>query len=64
MKHMNRRVAKDKQTGIPKKYLSGIKGEQRRELSAVLKRISALYRAGKTIPSSLIRRRIELGKNK
>jgi|TARA_B100001248_G_C27394870_1_gene464838 hypothetical protein len=61
---MNRRVAKDKQTGIPKKYLSGIKGEQRRELSAVLKRISALYRAGKTIPSSLIRRRIELGKNK
>ena len=64
MKHMNRRVAKDKQTGIHKKYLSGIKGEQRRELSAVLKRISALYRAGKTIPSSLIRRRIELGKNK
>tara|TARA_R100000654_G_scaffold8907_1_gene20658 strand:- start:1578 stop:1763 length:186 start_codon:yes stop_codon:yes gene_type:complete len=61
---MVRRVAKDKATGIPKKYLSGTKGKQRDELSSVLKRISDLYRAGKTIPASLIRRRIELGKNK
>ena len=61
---MVRRVAKDKATGIPKKHLSGTKGKQRDELSSVLKRISDLYRAGKTIPASLIRRRIELGKNK
>ena len=60
---MVRRVAKDKATGIPKKYLSGTTGKQRDELSSVLKRISDLYRAGKTIPNSLIRRRIELGKN-
>lgn len=61
---MVRKVAKDKLTGLPKKYLSGVKGKQRDELASVLSRISDLYRAGKTIPASLIRRRIELGKNK
>ena len=61
---MVRKVAKDKLTGLPKKYLSGVKGKQRDELASVLSRISDLYRAGKTIPASLIRRRIALGKNK
>ena len=59
-----RRVAKDKKTGIAKKYLSGIKGGQRSELASVLKRISNLYKAGKRIPQSLIDRRVKLGKKK
>lgn len=61
---MNRRVAKDKATGLPKKYLSGVKGSQRNELAQVLKRISRLYRAGKTIPEALIKRRQILGRKK
>ncbi len=59
-----RRVAKDKKTGIAKKYLSGIKGGQRSELASVLTRISNLYKAGKRIPQSLIDRRVKLGKKK
>tara|TARA_Y100000114_G_scaffold64795_1_gene59360 strand:- start:1008 stop:1199 length:192 start_codon:yes stop_codon:yes gene_type:complete len=58
----NRRVAKDKATGLPKKYLSGIRGSQRRQLASTIKRISDLYKAGKPIPQSLINRRIQLGK--
>ena len=57
-----RRVPKDKRTGIPKKYLSGIKGSKRTQLSALIKRIGRLARAGKRIPQSLIDRRVRLGK--
>jgi len=57
-----RAVPKDKNTGIPKKYLSGIKGRQRTMLSNTIKQISALARAGKRIPQSLIDRRVRLGK--
>ena len=59
-----RRVAKDKSTGIPKKYLSGTKGGKRSELASVIKQISRLYKAGARIPQSLINRRIKLGKKK
>jgi len=59
-----RRVPKDKATGIPKKYLSGIKGAQRTQLSSVMKQISRLYKQGKRIPQSLINRRIKLGQKK
>ena len=59
-----RKVAKDKSTGIPKKYLSGVKGTQRSMLARVLKQISTLYAQGKNIPQALIKRRIELGKRK
>ena len=59
-----RRVAKDKKTGIAKKYLSGVKGGKRLELASVITRISNLYKAGKRIPQSLINRRIKLGKKK
>jgi len=59
-----RRVAKDKKTGIPKKYLSGVKGATRTKLSSTIKQISALYKAGKRIPQSLIDRRVNLGKKK
>ena len=59
-----RRVPKDKRTGIPKKYLSGIKGSKRTQLSALIKRIGRLARAGKRMPQSLIDRRVRLGKKK
>lgn len=59
-----RRVAKDKSTGIAKKYLSGVKGGRRSELASVINRISKLYKAGKRIPQSLIDRRVKLGKKK
>ena len=59
-----RRVPKDKATGIPKKYLSGVKGSTRKELASVIDRISRLYKQGKTIPQSLINRRVKLGKKK
>ena len=59
-----RRVAKDKKTGIAKKYLSGVKGGKRAELASVLTRISNLYKAGKRIHQSLINRRIKIGKKK
>ena len=57
-----RKVIKDKATGLPKRYLSGVKGSKRRQLADVIRQISALYKAGKRVPQSLIRRRIELGR--
>ena len=59
-----RRVPKDKKTGIPKKYLSGVKGSTRQQLASVMNRISRLYKQGKRIPQSLIDRRVRLGKKK
>ena len=58
-----RQVPKDKSSGIPKKYLSGIKGRQRTQLANLTKRISKLAREGKRIPQTLIDRRVKLGKN-
>ncbi len=59
-----RAVPKDKKTKIPKKYLGSTRGSKRSELASVLKRISKLYKEGKTVPPSLLKRRIELGKRK
>ena len=59
-----KRVAKDKKTGVPKKYLSGVKGGRRTQLASVINQISRLYKQGKTVPRSLIQRRINLGKKK
>tara|TARA_B100000073_G_scaffold65596_1_gene48553 strand:+ start:421 stop:678 length:258 start_codon:yes stop_codon:yes gene_type:complete len=58
-----RSVPKDKKSKVPKKYLSGTKGSKRTQLAAVIKRIAALYKAGKTVPRSLIQKRIALGKS-
>ena len=49
---VRRRVPKDKSTGLPKKYLGSTTGSKRAELARVLKRISSLAKAGKTIPRS------------
>jgi hypothetical protein len=59
-----RKVPKDKKSGVPKKYLSGTAGSKRAELSRLIKRISKLAKEGKTIPRSLIKRRVDLGKKK
>ena len=61
---VRRRVPKDKKTGLPKKYLGTTTGSKRAELAKVLKRISELAKAGKTIPRSLLKRRVELGRKK
>lgn len=58
-----RRVPKDKASGIPKKYLSGVSGAKRTQLANITKRISKLAKEGKRIPQSLIDRRVKLGKN-
>tara|TARA_Y100000004_G_scaffold155363_1_gene179926 strand:- start:602 stop:799 length:198 start_codon:yes stop_codon:yes gene_type:complete len=59
-----RAVPKDKKTGLPKKYLSGLKGSRRTAVASIQKRISRLAKAGKPIPQSLIDRRVNLGKKK
>jgi hypothetical protein len=55
---------KDKKTRIPKKYLSGTKGSKRAELARAIKKIAKLYKEGKTVPRSLIKKRVALGKRK
>ena len=59
-----RSVPKDKKSRVPKKYLSGATGARRTELASIIKRISRLYKEGKTVPRSLIQERIRLGKRK
>ena len=56
-----RKAIKDKRTGLPKKYLSGVKGAKRAELPRVIKLRSKLYKEGKRVPRTLINRRIKLG---
>ena len=56
-----RRPAKDKRTGLPKKYLSGTKGKQRQKLASITKRMAKLAKAGKRIPKSMIEERLKLG---
>ena len=63
-KKKKRGPAKDKKTRIPKKYLGRTRGAKRSELARLIKRISKLYKEGKTVPRSLIKRRVELGKKK
>jgi len=55
---------KDKKTRIPKKYLSGTKGKRRSDLASAIKKIAKLYKEGKRVPKSLIKKRVALGKKK
>jgi len=59
---MARKVPKDKRSGLPKKYLSGVRGSRRARLARITRRISRLYKEGKNIPQTLIDQRIKLGK--
>ena len=63
-KRKRRSVPKDRKTKLPKKYLGATSGARRDRLAAVLRRISKLYKEGKTVPRSLIQERIRLGKRK
>ena len=54
---MNRRVAKDKKfKTVPKKYLSGTKGAARTSRARDIAKMQRLYKQGKTIPMSLMKR--------
>ena len=54
---MNRRVAKDKKfKTVPKKYLSGTKGAARTTRARDIARMQRLYKQGKKIPKSLMKR--------
>jgi len=52
-----RKVAKDKKTGLPKKYLSGLKGRKRRKRASLIKKMSKLYKSGKKISKSMFKAR-------
>jgi len=52
-----RRVPKDKETGIPKKYLSGLRGSKRTRRASLIKRVSSIYKSGGFIPRGLLRNR-------
>ena len=58
---MVRRTPKDKKTGLPKKYLSGVKGQKRQRLAKITKKMAKMAREGKVIPQSMIDERIRLG---
>ena len=50
MAKKRRKVPKDKKTGVPKKYLSGLKGAKRSRRANLIKRVASLYRSGRRIP--------------
>ena len=54
-----RRVPKDKDTDLPKKYLSGLRGRKRGSRAALLKTMSGLYKSGRVIPKSLFKARVK-----
>jgi|TARA_A100001015_G_scaffold94561_1_gene105120 uncharacterized alpha/beta hydrolase family protein len=54
-----RKVAKDKKTKIPKKYLSGLKGSKRSTRASLLKRMARMYKAGMRIPVSMFKARVK-----
>lgn len=57
MAKKRRKVAKDKKTGVPKKYLSGLKGKKRSKRANLIKEVANLYKAGKRIPMRLLKAR-------
>jgi len=56
-KKKKRRVPKDKDSGLPKRYLSGLKGAKRSRRASLIKRVSSIYKSGGVIPRSLLRAR-------
>ena len=51
------RVPKDKDSGLPKKYLSGLKGSKRSRRASLIKRVASIYKSGGFIPRALLRAR-------
>jgi len=56
-KKRKKRVPKDKDSGLPKKYLSGLKGSKRTRRASLIKRVASIYKSGGVIPKSLLRAR-------
>ena len=56
-KRKRKRVPKDKKSGLPKKYLTGLKGSKRTRRARLIKRVSSIYKSGGYIPPSLLRSR-------
>ena len=57
MAKKRRKVPKDKKTGVPKKYLSGLKGAKRSRRANLIKRVASLYSSGRRIPRGFLRAR-------
>ena len=60
-KRKRRKVARDKELDLPKKYLSGLKGSKRSARASLIKSMSALYKSGARIPASMFRARRRSG---
>ena len=52
-----RKVPRDKDTNVPKKYLSGLKGAKKTRRANLIKRVSSIYKSGGFIPRGLLRSR-------
>ena len=57
-KRKRKRVARDKETDLPKKYLSGLKGSKRSARASLIKTMSSLYKSGARIPASMFKARV------
>ena len=57
MSKKRRKVPKDKKSGVPKKYLSGLRGAKRSRRANLIKRVASLYKSGRRIPRALLRAR-------
>jgi hypothetical protein len=57
MAKKRRKVPKDKKTGVPKKYLSGLRGAKRSRRANLIKRVASLYKSRRRIPRGLLRAR-------
>ena len=57
-KRKRKRVARDKETDLPKKYLSGLKGSKRSARASLIKTMSSLYKSGARIPKSMFKARV------
>jgi len=53
-----RRVARDKKTKVPKKYLTGLSRSQKDKRAKLLKRMAKLYKSGAIIPRSMFKARV------
>ena len=60
-KRKRRKVPKDKETDLPKKYLSGLKGGARSQSASLIKSMSDAYKRGQKIPRSMFRARARSG---
>ena len=60
-KRKRKRVARDKETDLPKKYLSGLKGGKRSQRASLIKAMSEAYKKGQRIPRSMFRARARSG---